>query len=134
CRTGQGNLCLNWGAIGDTVDGAFAEYVRVPAANAYVLPDNISLQEAALIEPVSCAVHGMHRLSLRSGDTVLIVGAGTMGLILMQLALRGGASRVAMVDLNTQRLDRAAKLGDSHVQTAKNKLLEEDPQGLDYVL
>src|SRR5437762_8914413 len=134
CRAGHGNLCLNWGAIGDTVDGAFAEYVRVPAANAYVLPDNISLQEAALIEPVSCAVHGMHRLSLRSGDTVLIVGAGTMGLILMQLALRGGASRVAMVDLNTQRLERAAKLGASNVQTDINKLLEEEPLGFDCVI
>ena len=134
CRAGHGNLCLNWGAIGDTVDGAFAEYVRVPAANAYVLPDNISLQEAALIEPVSCAVHGMHRLSLRSGDTVLIVGAGTMGLILMQLALRGGASRVAMVDLNTQRLERAAKLGASNVQTDINKLLEDEPLGFDCVI
>ena len=108
--------------------------MRVPVANAYVLPDNISLQEAALIEPVSCAVHGMHRLSLRSGDTVLIVGAGTMGLILMQLALRGGASRVAVVDLNTQRLERAAKLGASNVQTDINKLLEEEPLGFDCVI
>src|SRR6266496_4401715 len=102
CRAGHGNLCLNWGAIGDTVDGAFAEYVRVPAANAYVLPDNISLQEA--------------------------------GLILMQLALRGGASRVAVVDLNTQRLERAAKLGASNVQTDINKLLENEPLGFDCVI
>ena len=74
CRTGHGNLCLNWAAIGDTVDGAFAEYVRVPIANAYILPDAISYRAAALIEPTSCAVHGMHRLNPRSGDTFLIVG------------------------------------------------------------
>src|SRR6266446_3795678 len=134
CRTGHGNLCLNWGAIGDTVDGAFAEYVRVPAANAYVLPENLSFREAALIEPVSCAVHGMHRLNPQSGDTFLIVGAGTMGLILLQLAVRGGASKVAMVDLNTQRLQRATTLGASDTQTDINKLLEGEPLGFDCVI
>ena len=60
------------------MNGAFAEYVAVPAANAYVLPDTISYREAALIEPLSCAVHGMHRLNAQVGDSILIVGAGTM--------------------------------------------------------
>ena len=104
CRTGHENLCLNYAAIGVTTNGAIAQYVTVPIAKAYALPDNISLREAALIEPVSCAVHGMHSLNPRSGDTFLIVGAGTMGLLLLQLAVRGGASRVAMVDVNAQRL------------------------------
>lgn len=134
CRTGHGNLCLNWGAIGDTVDGAFAEYVRVPAANAYILPESISFQEAALIEPVSCAVHGMHRLNPKSGDSFLIVGAGTMGLIMLQLAIRGGASSVAVVDLNTQRLRRAAQLGATNTQTDIHKLLESEPLGFDCVI
>ncbi len=134
CRTGHGNLCLNWRAIGVTVDGAFAEYVRVPAANAYVLPENISFREAALIEPISCAVHGMHRLNPQSGDTFLLVGAGTMGLILLQLAVRGGASRVAVVDLNTQRLERAKKLGASDTQTDIYKVLENEPLGFDCVI
>ncbi len=134
CRTGHGNLCLNWEAIGVTVDGAFAEYVRVPAANAYVLPENISLREAALIEPISCAVHGMHRLNPQSGDTFLIVGAGTMGLILLQLALRGGASKVAVVDLNTQRLELAKKLGASDIQIDIYKVLENEPLGFDCVI
>jgi threonine dehydrogenase-like Zn-dependent dehydrogenase len=100
-RTGRENLCLNYAAIGVTADGAFAGYVTVLASQAYVLPENLSFQEATLIEPVSCAVHGMHRLNPKSGDSFLIMGAGTMGLILLQLAVRGGASRVAMVDLNT---------------------------------
>ncbi len=134
CRTGHGNLCLNWEAIGVTVDGGFAEYVRVPAANAYVLPENISFREAALIEPISCAVHGMHRLNPQSGDTFLLVGAGTMGLILLQLAVRGGASKVAVVDLNTQRLERAKKLGASDTQTDINKVLENEPLGFDCVI
>jgi len=134
CRTGHGNLCLNWGAIGVTVDGAFAEYVRVPAANAYVLPENISFREAALIEPISCAVHGMHRLNPQSGDTFLLVGAGTMGLILLQMALRGGASKVAMVDLNMQRLERAKKLGACDTQIDIYKVLENEPLGFDCVI
>ncbi|GHO83286.1 zinc-dependent alcohol dehydrogenase family protein [Dictyobacter formicarum] len=134
CRTGHGNLCLNWGAIGDTVNGAFAEYVAVPAANAYVLPDSISFREAALIEPISCAVHGIHRLSPRLGDTLLIVGAGTMGLLLLQLALRGGITSVAVVDLNTQRLERARKLGATSTYTDMGTLLVEEPLGFDCVI
>lgn len=134
CRTGHGNLCLDWNAIGDTVNGAFAEYVAVPVANAYVLPDHVSFREAALIEPVSCAVHGIHRLEPRLGDSMLIVGAGTMGLLLLQLALRGGASRVAMLDLNAQRLTLAEKLGAYRTATHIDALLDIEPLGFDCVV
>lgn len=134
CRVGHGNLCLNWGALGDTVNGAFAEYVAVPVANAYSLPDHVSFREAALIEPVSCAVHGIHRLQPRLGDSMLIVGAGTMGLLLLQLALRGGASRVAVLDLNTQRLKLAEKLGAYHTTTTLDELLAIEPLGFDCVI
>lgn len=134
CRTGHGNLCLDWNAIGDTVNGAFAEYVAIPAANAYVLADHVSFREAALIEPVSCAVHGIHRLAPRLGDSILIVGAGTMGLLLLQLALRGGASRVAVLDLNTQRLILAEKLGAYRTATNIDELLTIEPLGFDCVV
>lgn len=134
CRTGHENLCFNYTALGVTKSGALAEYVAVPASQAYVLPETISLREAALIEPISCAVHGMHRLHPRSGDTFLIVGAGTMGLLLLQLALRGGASRVAVVDLNRQRLARAEQLGASSVQTDLKNALMNEPLGFDCVI
>src|SRR5437868_3725840 len=134
CRTGHENLCLNYAALGVTTNGAVAQYVTVPVAKAYALPDNISFREGALIEPVSCAVHGMHSLNPKSGDTFLIVGAGTMGLLLLQLAVRGGASRVAVLDLNTQRLARAEQLGAHRTQTDINKLLEEEPLGFDCVI
>ena len=134
CRTGHENLCLYYTAIGVTVNGACAEYVTVPASQAYVLPENLSFREGALIEPISCAVHGMNLLNPRQGDTFLIVGAGTMGLILMQLALHSGASKVAVVDLNTQRLQLAKKLGVDCVQTDINKLIEEEPLGFDNVI
>ncbi len=134
CRRGKGNLCLNWGAIGDTVNGAFAEYVSAPARNAYPIPESLSWREAALIEPVSCAVHGMHVLAPRVGDTVLIVGAGTMGLLLLQLALRSGASRVSVLDLNTDRLPRAQGLGATSVASDLAELMEHDPLGFDCVI
>ena len=134
CRTGRENLCLNYAALGVTTDGAIAQYVSVPRAKAYVLPDTISFREAALIEPVSCAVHGMHRLQPKSGDTVLIVGAGTMGLLLLQLAVRGGASRVIMVDINTQRLARAEKLGAMRTYSDIKQALKDEPTGFDCVV
>jgi 2-desacetyl-2-hydroxyethyl bacteriochlorophyllide A dehydrogenase len=110
CRAGHGNLCENWGATGDTVNGAFAEYVAVPSANCYRMPDSLSWQEGALVEPVSCAVHGVRRVGVEAGERFLVVGAGTMGLVMQQLLQRAGAS-VTVVDRNTARLGRATELG-----------------------
>jgi 2-desacetyl-2-hydroxyethyl bacteriochlorophyllide A dehydrogenase len=110
CRAGHGNLCANWGATGDTVDGAFAEYVAVPAANCYRIPDEMTWQQGAVVEPVSCAVHGVRRVGVEAGERFLVVGAGTMGLIMQQLLQRAGAE-VTVVDRNTARLGRATELG-----------------------
>ncbi|HEX3781256.1 MAG TPA: zinc-dependent alcohol dehydrogenase family protein [Pseudonocardiaceae bacterium] len=116
CRSGHGNLCANWNATGDTVDGAFAEFVAVPAANAYRLPDSLTWQQGALVEPVSCAVHGVRRIGVEAGEKFLVIGAGTMGLLMQQLLQRGGAS-VTMVDRNAARLPRATQLGAAEVAT-----------------
>src|SRR5947209_204188 len=134
CRTGHENLCLNYAALGVTTAGGIAQYVSVPVVKAYELPGTISLREAALIEPVSCAVHGMHILNPRSGDTFLIVGAGTMGLLLLQLALRGGASRVVMVDVNEQRLKRAEQLGVTRTYNDIKRALADEPLGFNCVI
>jgi len=134
CRTGHENLCLNYAALGVTTNGAVAQYVAVPVAKAYALPDNISFSEGALIEPVSCAVHGMHILNPRSGDTFLIVGAGTMGVLLLQLAVRGGASRVAMVDVNAQRLALAEQLGPTRTYSDIKQALKDEPLGFNCVI
>src|ERR1700749_3890274 len=117
CHAGRGNLCANWNAIGDTVDGAFAEYVKVPAANAYQIPDAVTDQKGALSEPLSCAVHGMRRLGSVVGEDVLVMGAGTMGLLLMQLLNRAGARSVAVVDRKASRLDAATATGATAVAT-----------------
>ncbi len=134
CRTGHENLCLNYAALGVTTNGGIAQCVAVPMASAYLLPNSMSLREGALIEPVSCAVHGMHSLNPRSGDTFLIVGAGTMGLLLLQLALRGGASRVAMVDVNMQRLASAEELGATRTYKDIERALADESLGFNCVI
>ncbi|GAA3732597.1 NADPH2:quinone reductase [Spinactinospora alkalitolerans] len=110
CRAGRGNLCANWGAIGDTVDGAFAEYVAAPAANCHRMPEGMTFREGAIVEPLSCAVHGVRRIGVFPGERFLLIGAGTMGLLLQQLLQQGGA-RVTMVDRNADRLKIAAGFG-----------------------
>ncbi len=114
CRSGHGNLCANWGATGDTVDGAFAEYVAVPAATCYRMPDGMTYAQGALVEPVSCAVHGVRRVGVEAGERFLIMGAGTMGLVMQQLLQRAGA-HVTVVDRNADRLPRAEALGAAAV-------------------
>jgi 2-desacetyl-2-hydroxyethyl bacteriochlorophyllide A dehydrogenase len=111
CHSGRGNLCANWNAIGDTVDGAFAEYVAVPAASAYRIPDSVDDRQGALIEPLSCAVHGVRRIGPVIGEDVLLMGAGTMGLLLLQLLNRAGARSVTVVDHKPARLEAATAVG-----------------------
>lgn len=121
CRRGRGNLCLHWGATGDTVDGAFAELVTVPAANAYLLPDHLSIEQGALVEPLSCAVHGVRRLGTEAGEKALVVGVGTMGLMLVALLERAGLE-VTAVDRVDAKLDLAAGLGARHTATSVEEL------------
>jgi threonine dehydrogenase-like Zn-dependent dehydrogenase len=115
CRIGRGNLCANWNAIGDTVNGALAEYVAVPAVNAYRIPDSVDDAQGALIEPLSCAVHGLRRLGPVLGQDVLLIGAGTMGLLLLQLLNDAGARSVSVVDRKAARLTVAKAVGAADV-------------------
>ena len=117
CRAGRDNLCENWAAIGDTVSGAFAEFVAVPAVNAYRLPDHLDAQHGAMAEPLACAVHGLRRLGPVLGDPVVVIGAGTMGLLLLQMLLHAGAGPVTVVDRVSGRLEVARKLGAAHAVT-----------------
>ncbi len=117
CKIGKPNLCehLLDTLIGFSVDGAFAEYIRVPAPivrqNTYVTPESIPFEEAALLEPLACAVNGNDAAGISLGDTVLIIGSGPIGLAHLQLARLRGASRTIVTDLKEERLKIAAKLG-----------------------
>lgn len=132
CRRGRNNLCERWAAIGVTTSGGAAEYALAPAANCFVLPDGVVTADAALIEPLSCAVRGFDVLRPQLADHFLIYGAGTMGLIMMELAKRDGAATVSMVDLNDARLDTARTLGCTAAATSADQL--DRPRGFDIVV
>jgi 2-desacetyl-2-hydroxyethyl bacteriochlorophyllide A dehydrogenase len=132
CRRRRGNLCSNWGAIGDTVDGAFADFVSVPAANAFPIPEETSWAAAALVEPLSCVVHGLRRLAMPAGAELLVVGAGTIGLLLLQAALRSGAACVYVVDPDPVRRQHALALGAAGAAGELDELITERGIGFEY--
>lgn len=122
CRVGRNNLCDRWQAIGVTRAGGAAEYAVAPVANCVRLPDHVDVQDAALIEPLSCAVRGYDVLSSRMGSHVLVYGSGTMGLMMLELAKRTGAASVDVVDINPERLATAEKLGCSKSALSADEL------------
>jgi 2-desacetyl-2-hydroxyethyl bacteriochlorophyllide A dehydrogenase len=132
CKRARGNQCENWNAIGVTVPGAAAEYVAAPMANLFRLPAHLRARDAALIEPLSCAVRGFDVLPRRLADHYLVYGAGTMGLMMMELAKRAGAASVSMVDINPARLETARLLGCSAAVTSADELTA--PRGWDVVV
>jgi 2-desacetyl-2-hydroxyethyl bacteriochlorophyllide A dehydrogenase len=111
CRRGRENLCLTLGALGVTTAGGAADYMRAPAGRCVVLPDHVDLHGATLIEPLSCVVRGYDVLRTALGASVLIYGAGTMGLLLLEVAKHTAPRSVHVVDPNNERAERAASLG-----------------------
>jgi 2-desacetyl-2-hydroxyethyl bacteriochlorophyllide A dehydrogenase len=132
CRAGRGNLCDRFRAIGVTDQGAAAEYAVAPVANCVRLPEHIDVKDAALIEPLSCAVRGYDVLRSTLGAEVLIYGSGTMGLMMLELAKRTGAASVDILDVNPERLSTAVKLGCSRSAASAAEL--DTPRGWDVVI
>ncbi len=117
CRLNEQNFCENWQAIGVTLPGAMAEYVAVPASAAFRIGE-LRFETAAFMEPLSCVLHGMEKLDLRYGETVLGIGAGPVGMLLAQVARDSGAARIVMADRVESRLELARELvADNTVDT-----------------
>ena len=130
CRAGDVNLCNDRQVIGVSCgeyrrEGAFAEFLTVPARVAYRLPEHLSFAEAAMLEAVSVALHGVAVSRLAGGETVLVIGAGMIGLLLQQ-AVRASAAKVEVVfvsDVDPTRLRLAAELGASETFLASGAAL-----------
>lgn len=119
CRSGQVNLCENRRVVGVAPveyrqHGAFAEKLVVPARILYALPDKLTFPQAAMIEPVSIAVHAVQRVKLAPTDTAVVVGAGMIGLFVIQVLRWAGAKQIVAVDLADNRLALARELGATH--------------------
>ncbi|MBN2050255.1 MAG: alcohol dehydrogenase catalytic domain-containing protein [Spirochaetales bacterium] len=124
CRTGNSNLCENRFKKGQKVLGGFAEYIAVKATQVFPVPESLDLKIAAFAEPVACCIRSLQRLRLTLAEDLLIIGAGPMGLMHLQVALAMGA-RVLVADVNEKRLQDALALGAfGTVNPAKEKLAE----------
>ena len=129
CRAGKYNRCKKRQVLGVSVPefkrhGAFAEYVAVPSWIVSKIPDTMSFVQAALLEPVSIGMHAVNRAPISAGDTVVVIGAGTIGLFVLQ-GCKLKAAKAVVCDINEFRLDIACKLGaDVVVNPAKSNLKE----------
>lgn len=127
CKAGEYNLCpdIEFYAT-PPIDGAFCEYQIIEDDFAYELPDDVSLEAGALIEPLSVGIAAVQKAHIKVGSSVLIAGAGPIGLITAQVARAYGAAEVIVSDLSAERLEMAKELGASRViQVGKDQPLEE---------
>lgn len=135
CRRGDVHLCDGLQALGVTRDGGFAQLCRVPATQAYRLPDDLGFEVGALAEPLSCCLHGLDLAGIRPGDRVAILGAGPIGLLMTQLARGAGAAVVVVTDLVPERRRLARELGaDVALDPGAGTLSDALPGGADVVL
>jgi L-iditol 2-dehydrogenase len=119
CRRGKINLCENRRVLGVSCGeyrrhGAFAEYVAVPQRILYRLPDNLSFEQAAMVEAVSVAVHAVKRTPLSKDDSVVVMGTGMIGLLVIQVLRVTGCKQIVAIDLEEDKLRLAKKLGATH--------------------
>lgn len=141
CKRGEYHLCESVTFMATPPhDGAFAEYVTWPADFVYPLPENVSLREGALCEPLSVGIHACRRGDVGTGDTVLVTGAGTIGLLTMEAARAAGATNVLISDVVESKLSLAAELGADRIINVSEEDLETavgeytDENGADVVI
>lgn len=111
CRNAQAHFCKNIVGIGTTYPGGFAEYVTVREKQVFKIPDSLSYEAAALVEPVSCCLHGIDLCEIKAGQTVLVIGAGPIGLLMLQLAKMSGAGKIFVSEIVPEKRQLALKYG-----------------------
>ncbi|MGI9302489.1 MAG: L-threonine 3-dehydrogenase [Gammaproteobacteria bacterium] len=122
CRAGRRHLCTHTQGLGVNIDGAFAEYVTVPAANLWLIPPQVPSEIAAFFDPIGNAVHCALSFEM-VGEDVLITGAGPIGLIATAVCRHIGARHVVVTDVNDYRLGLAARLGATHTVNVSRETL-----------
>lgn len=125
CRNGNKNMCLDWDHCGITYDGTFAEYILLPAQLLHPISDKISYADAAVLEPLSLAVRSLEHVVPRVGESAVIIGPGTVGLLHLQALKSYGCDKLIVIglDQDKHRFELAKKLGATHIVNASH----EDP-------
>lgn len=124
CDLGKHNLCPSRRVLGVSCEtyrqpGCFAEFVSVPEHIVYAIPDELPFEHAAMVEPVSVAVHAVSLMDIKPGFTGLVVGTGMIGLLVVQALRVAGCTRVIAVDVDDHKLELALRLGATHTLNAR---------------
>jgi L-iditol 2-dehydrogenase len=119
CRAGQVNLCDNRRVVGVSPGeyrqhGAFAEFVAIPERILYSLPNDLTFERAAMVEPVSIAIHAVQRVKIAPTDSAVVVGTGMIGLLVVQALRWAGCGKIIAVDIDDKKLALARELGAHH--------------------
>jgi L-gulonate 5-dehydrogenase len=130
CRIGRVNVCANLQVLGVHRNGGFGEFTSAPASNVVVLPDTVTLEQAALVEPYSIATNVLTRMGPLPGDSLLVYGAGVIGLTIVQVAKAMGIERIIVTDIVEERLENALALGATDIINSRHDNVEERIQEL----
>lgn len=131
CRSSMEHFCSEMMGVGTTVDGGFAEYCTLPAKMVLHIPDSLSLKAAAFSEPLACCLHGIDLTKITVGSRVLVIGGGTIGLLMVQLSKLAGASWITLVEPDPEKRKLSESMGADEVYEDGESLLKalkEDPQ------
>lgn len=129
CRNGIAHYCTDMIGYGTTVNGGFAEYCAVDQRQVYKLGENTTFEQGAMTEPVACCLHGIDMCNITPGSSVVVIGGGMIGLIMLQLAKLAGAARAALIEPVASKREIAKKLGaditiDPTAEDVKSALAE----------
>ncbi len=125
CQQGHYSLCESYSFVGSRKNGAFAEYVRVKASNIIPIGDDISLMQAALLEPITVSLHPVLELGTIAGKNVLVIGAGTIGLLAVSAVKMMGPASITVSDVVDEKLSLAAECGADFTVNSKSVPLTE---------
>lgn len=130
CRKGSVNFCENLKALGVTLNGGFTEYSIVPTSQAYILPDDFDLSTASFAEPLSCCLRGIEHADIKPGNSVVIIGGGSIGLLMIQLAKNCGASKIILIEPDQSKHALGLELGADFAFNPKEENLFDNIQDL----
>lgn len=124
CKEGLYHVCQNLKLLGVDADGGMAEYVKAPAHRTYRIPDTMTLEQAALVEPTAVAVHDVQRSRIKMGDHAVVLGGGPIGLLVAQVARVASSGPVEIVEVSDWRLGRARHLGFDPIDGKQGNVIE----------
>jgi threonine dehydrogenase-like Zn-dependent dehydrogenase len=119
CRNAKKHFCENWKAVGLAIDGGFQEYTKIPLQAAYKMPKGLAFKNAAFFEPLACVLHGIERAHVSPGETVVLQGAGSIGLLYIQALKKVGATTIIVSEIDEKKQQLAKQFGATTVINPK---------------